>query len=221
MFPTTRYFDSVAGRRLVTLFIAWACLLFASCAQSVRADSTKPSKDAPQLDDAAEYLIGPGDTLQVFVWRNPELSTTVPVRPDGKISTPLVENMTAVGKTPTELARDMEQVLSEYVRSPKVNIIVTAPASTLSQVRVIGQVTKPKGIPYREGMTVLDVVLEVGGLSQFAAGNRAKVVRQDRNNPRTTKEIPVRLSDLLNKGDMRQNIVMQPGDVLVVPQSRF
>jgi polysaccharide export outer membrane protein len=202
--------------------LALQCLaLLALVVQPVLAADTQDEPPPAPRGEAAEYLIGPGDTLQVFVWRNPELSTTIPVRPDGKISTPLVENMVAVGKTPTELARDMEEVLAEYVRSPKVNIIVTAPASQLSQVRVVGQVLRPQGVPFREGMTVLDVVLQVGCLGQFAAGNRAKIVRQDPAQPTKPKEIPVRLADLLNKGDMRQNVAMQAGDVLVVPQTRF
>src|SRR2546430_5210101 len=135
-----------------------------------------------------DYIIGPGDTLEVFVWRNRELSVTVPVRPDGKISTPLVENMVAVGKTPPQLARDMEGVLAEYVRSPKVNIIVTIAASAFSLVKVVGQVVHPQALPYREGMTVLDAILAVGGLGQFALGNRARIVRvqKDRKSTRLT-----------------------------------
>ena len=165
-----------------------------------------------------DYVIGPGDTVQVFVWRNPDLTVTVPVRPDGKISTPLVEDMIAVGKTPSLLARDVEAVLGEYVRSPRVNIIVTQPLSTYSQIKVIGQVTKPQSIAYREGMTVLDAVLACSGMAQFAAGNRAKVVRTEAGK---THEIRVRLSALVNDGDLTQNIALQPGDVLVVPESRF
>ena len=177
--------------------------------------------DTPQTGDAGggpEYVIGPGDVVQVFVWRNPELSTTVPVRPDGKISTPLVDDMVAVGKTPSALAKDMEAVLSEYVRSPKVNIIVTQPASRFSQIRVVGQVQKPQALAYREGMTVLDAILEVGGLTPFAAGNRARVVRKIDDKD---VEIKLNLDDLLNKGDMSENLEVQPGDVLVVPQSYF
>jgi len=167
---------------------------------------------------SAEYLIGPGDTLQVFVWRNPELSVTVPVRPDGRISTPLVEDMAAVGKTPTQLARDIEKVLSEYVRSPQVNVIVTKPESAFSQVRVIGQVLKPAPVAYREGMTVLDAVLAVGGLTAFAAGNRARLVRAEDGKQ---VEIPIKLDSLMNKGDMSQNLKLKPGDVVVIPESRF
>jgi polysaccharide export outer membrane protein len=166
----------------------------------------------------ADYLIGPGDTVQVFVWRNPDLTVTVPVRPDGKISTPLVEDMVAVGKTPSKLARDVEKALSQYVKSPQVNIIVTQPMSVFSQIKVIGQVLHPQALPYREGMTVLDAVLAVGGLGQFAAGNRAHIARMVNG---TTQEIKVKLDSLVNNGDMRQNLTLQPGDVLVVPESRF
>ena len=165
-----------------------------------------------------DYLIGPGDSLHVFVFQNDELSVTVPVRPDGKISTPLVEDMVAVGKTPSQLARDIEKSLSEYVKSPKVNVVVMGAMSVFSQVRVIGQVVHPQALPYRDGMTVLDAVLAVGGLSQFAAGNRAHLVRNDHGK---NSEIKVKLDALVNNGDMRQNLPLRPGDVLVVPESRF
>jgi len=165
-----------------------------------------------------DYIIGPGDVLEVFVWRNPELSVTVPVRPDGKISTPLVENMVAIGKTPQQLARDMEVVIAEYVRSPKVNIIVTTAASAFSLVKVVGQVAHPQALPYREGMTVLDAILAVGGLGQFASGNRARIVRVEHGQQTT---IHVKLADLVNSGDVRENMPLKPGDVLVVPQSIF
>ncbi len=165
-----------------------------------------------------DYIIGPGDMLQVFVWRNPELTASVPVRPDGKISTPLVEDMVAVGKSPSKLARDVEKVLADYVRSPQVNVIVTQPASAYSQVKVIGQVTKPGALPYREGMTVLDAILSSGGLAQFAAGNRARIVRTENGKQ---VEIKVKIDALVNKGDMTQNKSLRPGDVLLVPESRF
>lgn len=164
------------------------------------------------------YRIGPGDSLQIFVWRNPELTSTVPVRPDGKISTPLVEDMVAVGKTPSQLARDVEAVLAEYIRSPQVNVIVSNPVSAFSQVKVIGQVTNPQSLPYREGMRVLDAVLAAGGLGQFASGNRAKIVRKQDGKE---TELRVKLEDLINKGDMKNNLELKPGDVLVVPQSFF
>jgi len=181
----------------------------------VPADTPPPQ---PTGVDENSYLIGPGDTLQIFVWRNPELSTTVPVRPDGKISTPLAEDVVAVSKTPTQLARDIEKVLSDYIRSPQVNVIVSNPVSTFSQVKIIGQVTNPQAVAYREGMTVLDAVLAVGGLAEFAAGNRAKIVRTQDGK---TTEIKVKLDALVNKGDMKQNVALRPGDVLVVPESIF
>jgi polysaccharide export outer membrane protein len=134
------------------------------------------------------------------------------------VSTPLVEDIVAVGKTPSQLAREMEKVLSEYVRSPQVNVIVSQPISTYSQVKIIGQVAKPQALPFREGITALDAVLAVGGLAPFAAGNRAKIVRTENGKQR---ELRIKLDDIINKGDMQQNILLQPGDVLVVPESRF
>jgi polysaccharide export outer membrane protein len=175
-------------------------------------------QSAATTESAGQYIIGPGDTLQVFVWRNPELTTSLPVRPDGKISTPLVEDMVAVGKTPSQLARDIEAVLAEYIRQPQVNIIVSTAVSAYSQVKVIGQVTTPQAIPYREGMTVLDAVLAVGGLGTYAAGNRAKLLRHEDGGVR---EMKVRIMDLVNKGDLTQNLPLRPGDVIVVPESRL
>jgi polysaccharide export outer membrane protein len=168
--------------------------------------------------DAEHYIIGPGDVMQVYVWRSPELTTSIPVRPDGKISTPLVEDMVAVGKTPTQLARDVEKVLSEFIRSPNVTIIITGPASMYNQVKVVGQVRQPKPLPYHEGMTVLDALLAVGGLSEFAAGNRAKILREDNGKQR---EIKLRADDLVYDGDLSQNLPVRPGDVIVVPESRW
>ena len=189
-----------------------------SCASSPTVQLPPTPDQGTAKAVGSDYIIGPGDTLQVFVWRNPELSVTVPVRPDGKISTPLVENMVAVGKTSPQLARDMEGVLSEYVRSPKVNIIVTTAASAFSLVKVVGQVLHPQALPYREGMTVLDAVLAVGGLTQFASGNRARIVRVEKGQENI---IHVKLGDLVNSGDVRENVPLKPGDVLVVPQSLF
>jgi polysaccharide biosynthesis/export protein len=177
-----------------------------------------PAASALRPDEEASYVIGPGDQIQVFVWRNPELSTTVPVRPDGKISTPLVNDLVAVGKTPAELSRDIEKVLAEYIRSPQVSVILLQARSVYSEVRVVGEVLKPQAVPYRSGMTVLDVVLAVGGLNPFAAGNRSKVIRKDGGKD---VKIRVKLEDLLNDGDMSQNVAVKPGDVLVVPQSRW
>jgi polysaccharide export outer membrane protein len=165
-----------------------------------------------------DYRVGPGDTLRVYVFQNEELTSTVPVRPDGKISTPLVEDMVAVGKTPSQLARDIEKSLGVYVKNPKVNVVVITAISVYSQIKVIGQVKTPQALPFRDGMSVLDAVLAVGGLGQFAAGNRAHIVRTE-NGKQT--EIKVKLEALVNSGDMKQNVLLKPGDVLVVPESRF
>lgn len=199
-----------------------ALVILAACGSPRALSETPPVAEtapaAPAAGVSANYIIGPGDTLQVFVWRNSELTTTVPVRPDGKISTPLVEDMVAVGKTPSGLARDIEKVLGEYVRSPQVNIIVTQPVSAFSQVKVIGQVAHPQALAYREGMTVMDAVLAVGGLAPFAAANRSKVIRTENGKPR---EIKVKLENVVNKGDLTTNVALKPGDVLVVPESVF
>ena len=177
-----------------------------------------PATPALSAEEAATYVIGPGDQLQVFVWRNPELTITIPVRPDGKISTPLVEEMVAVGKTPPQLARDIEAALGEYIRSPQVSVILVQAVSVNSEVRVVGEVRQARAVPYRSGMTVLDVLLAVGGLNEFAAGNRAKLMRKVDGKD---TEIKLKLDDLLNDGDMSQNRPVQPGDVLIVPQSRW
>ena len=193
-------------------------LLFGVCMTSAQAGDVAVAGQVAgsAATQAAAYTIGPGDILQIFVWRNPELSVTVPVRPDGRVSTPLVEDMVAVGKTPTELARDIEKTLSEYIRSAQVNVIVSTPAGALSQVKAVGQVKTPQGIAYREGMRVLDLLLVVGGMTDFAAGNRAKIVRQQHD---VTTELKVRLADMINKGDMSQNVLLKAGDVLIVPES--
>lgn len=166
-----------------------------------------------------EYLIGPGDTIQVFVFNHPELSVTVPVRPDGLVSTPLVEDIRAVGQTPTALARAIETKLAEFVRSPTVNVIVTQFVGEFqAQVRVVGQASNPQALSYRNGMTLLDVMIAVGGLNEFASGNRAKLIRQGPDGP---TEISVRLKDLLNDGKIEANMPVQPGDVLIIPESVF
>jgi polysaccharide biosynthesis/export protein len=201
---------------------ALACVLsvFAMALVAVASAQTPatPAAQTAQAAQSPDYIIGPGDEIEVFVWQNADLSVNVPVRPDGKISTPLDEDMVAVGKTPTQLAHDIEMKLSEYVRSPHVNVIVVKPASVFSQVKVIGQVKAPQAIAYRDGITVLDAVLAVGGLTDYAAGNRARIVRMVNG---SETDIPVRLDKLVNGGDMSQNLPLKPGDVLVVPESRF
>ena len=202
--------------------LSFCLLLLASAVGSSQSPLPAAAPGAPPAPasapavDADRYVIGPGDTLQVFVWRNPELSATVPVLPDGRISTPLVESVQATGKTPSQLSRDVEAVLAEFVRSPKVNIIVTNAVSAYSQVKVVGQVMKPQTMPYREGLTVLDVVLQSGGLATYAAGNRARILRKKDGRD---SEIRVKLQNLIENGDFQQNVPMQPGDILIVPQS--
>ncbi len=166
-----------------------------------------------------DYLIGPLDQLKVFVWRAPELSTDITVRPDGRISTPLVEDMVAAGKTPSKLAKDLEKVLGEYVKSPQVTVIVSNFSSTLDQqVRVLGEAQRPIAMPYQSGMTVLDVMVAVGGLTEFAAGNRSVLIRgagEERQSYR------LKLDDLLRKGNIQANVAVLPGDVILIPESRF
>jgi len=198
------------------VLLVGAILLLPACA-------TGPSHPAPPAmaaDQAAPaYIIGPGDNVNIFVWQQPDLSVTVPVRPDGRINTPLAEDVVAAGKTPTQLARDMEQELSAYVRDPVVTVIVTGIVGPYSQqVRVIGQATNPQALAYRENMTALDVMIAVGGLTDFAAGNRASIVRVVNGE---TQQYGVRLNDLINRGDIGANVQMMPGDILVIPETRF
>lgn len=201
---------------LLLAALSLAAVGLGGCASSK--PTVTPAAAAPAvLTD--EYVIGPGDTVQIFVWQHPEVSVSIPVRPDGRISTPLVEDMLAVGKTPTNLARDIELALGEYIRSPKVNVIVSNFVGTFSnQVRVVGQAAAPQAIPFRQELTLLDVMIQVGGLADNAAGNRAKIVRRSGDNQ---VEIPVRLDDLLNKGKISANVAMRPGDVLIIPESRL
>lgn len=170
----------------------------------------------PPSDYSSEYLIGPGDSLNIVVWRNAELSATVPVRPDGRISTPLIDDMQASGKTPSQLGADMEAVLGEYLRTPEVSVIVTGQGAA-NQIQVMGEANNPQSLSYRVGLKLLDVLVAVGGLTDFAAGNRANLVRQTQDGQ---VQCRVRLKDLVN-GDMSHNIDVYPGDVLVIPETRF
>ena len=164
------------------------------------------------------YHIGPTDVVNVIVWRNPELSMTVPVRPDGNITTPLVDDLPAIGKTPSELERDMEKALAKYIRDPVVTVVVTNfVGPTKEQVRVIGEAAKPQILPYRKDMTLLDVMIAVGGLTDFADGNAAHIFRVSDGG----KNYSVRLRDLLKRGDISANVDMRPGDILIIPQSWF
>jgi polysaccharide export outer membrane protein len=165
-----------------------------------------------------EYHIGPSDVVNVIVWRNPELSMAVPVRPDGKITTPLIDDLPALGKTPTELERDMEKALGKYIRDPVVTIVVTNFAGPADeQVRIVGEAAKPQVLPYRKRMTVLDVMIAVGGLTEFADGNGARIFRPAEGG----KIYTVRLRDLVKRGDISANVDIMPGDILIIPQSWF
>lgn len=190
-----------------------------SAPQALTTEQVAAANEAAESAPPSEYKIGPGDTLQVFVWRNPELSVTVPVRPDGKISIPLVDDLRATGRSPTELAQEIKARLGTYIRDPEVTVIITGFVGNFDQqVRVIGQATKPQALPYRRNMTLLDVMIQVGGLTDFAAGNRAKIVRRVEG---TQSEIPVRLDDLLRGGDVGADMAMYPGDILIVPEAWF
>jgi polysaccharide biosynthesis/export protein len=168
-----------------------------------------------------EYVIGPLDQLNIFVWRNPELSAKVQVRPDGRITTPLVSDMPAVGKTPAMLADDMKRALGEYIKDPIVSVIVENFSGTYSQqVRVVGATEKPASIPYRANMTLLDAMIAVGGLNEYAAGDRARLVRYDRDTGKQ-REYALSISRLLKKGDSRANVRLEPGDVIIIPESMF
>ncbi len=168
-----------------------------------------------------EYVIGPLDQLSVFVWRNPELSAKVQVRPDGRITTPLISDMPAVGKTPAQLSVDMKAALSAYIKDPIVSVIVENFSGTYSQqVRVVGATEKPASIPYRANMTLLDAMIAVGGLNQYAAGNKAKLVRYDRATGKQ-KEYALQIADLLKRGNSQANVRLEPGDVIIIPESMF
>lgn len=190
-----------------------AAILMTACATTAY-----PPAPASAGNVDYNYHIGPTDIVNVIVWRNPELSMTVPVRPDGKITTPLIDDLDALGKTPTELERDMEKALVKYIRDPVVTVIVTnftGPAT--EQVRVIGEAAKPQILPYKKDMTVLDVMIAVGGLTDFADGNSAHIFRVANGG----KLYSVRLRDLVKRGDITANVGMQPGDILIIPQSWF
>jgi polysaccharide export outer membrane protein len=202
--------------RLVAALLLLSML--AACATGAR-QSTSPPPPVPTLVD--DYLIGVDDEVQVSVWRNPELGITVPVRPDGKISVPLVGDVEAGGRTPNQVAADIQEKLAAYVRDPQVAVILTQLRSHeyLSRVRVTGAVRQPVSIPYRQGMTVLDAILAAGGVTEFAAPDRADLFR--RNDDASTTTYAVRLDRILNRGDLSTNYSVAPGDVITVPERTF
>lgn len=193
----------------------WFCVAIAlvGCAASSK---YSPAPAAAATDYS--YVIGPGDTINISVWRNPELSMSVPVRPDGKISTPLVQDLMAMGKDPKTLSKDIETELAKYIRDPVVTVVVTnIVGSSSEQVRVVGEATRPQTLPYKHKMTLLDVMIAVGGLTEFADGNAATILRTAEGN----KQYSVRLKDLVKRGDISANVEMRAGDVVVIPQSWF
>jgi polysaccharide export outer membrane protein len=198
-------------------------LLLSGCMGGGARDAALPAAPyvASQEQPGEQYVIGPLDQLQIFVWRNPELSSKVQVRPDGRITTPLINDMPAVGKTPAMLADDLKIALGEYIKDPIVSVIVENFSGTFSQqIRVVGATEKPASIPYRANMTLLDAMIAVGGLSQYAAGNKAKLIRYDRASGKQT-EYALRLGKLLKDGDSSANVALQPGDVIIIPTSMF
>jgi len=204
---------------ITKIAIRWVVLglitaMVAACASS----STYPPAPMGAAATDYNYVVGAGDTLNIIVWRNPELSMSVPVRPDGKVSTPLVDELVAQGKTSVEIARDVEKALSKLVRDPVVTIIVTSFVGPYSeQIRVVGEAARPQALPYKQKMTVLDVMIAVGGLTDFADGNAASITRASEGD----KRYSVRLKDLIKRGDISANVEMKPGDVLIIPQGWF
>ena len=189
--------------------------MLAGCASNGKISLTAPVFQG----ETPLYLIGPGDNVNIFVWGNPELSSSVPVRPDGRITTPLIEDVQASGKTPTQLARIMEQRLTKYIKNPVVTVIVTGFVGRYSeQIRVVGEAAQPQAIPYKENITLLDLMIQVGGITEFAAGNRASIVRIIDGKQ---QQMRVRLDDLLKAGDISANVPMLPGDILIIPESWF
>jgi len=195
--------------------LAACALLLAGCASNAGRFPPAPSKAGT---DSYSYLIGPGDNLNVIVWRNPELSLSVPVRPDGKFSTPLIDELTAQGKNSVEISREIEKQLGKYVRDPVVTVVVTSFVGPYDQqIRVVGEAAKPQVLAYKQNMTLLDVMIAVGGLTDFAAGNEATILRKAEGD----KQYSVRLKDLIKRGDISANVEMKPGDILIIPQSFF
>ncbi|MXP09220.1 polysaccharide export protein [Altererythrobacter halimionae] len=210
-------------RRIAAMIaVLLAPFALAACSTTSGAPELPPASFvALQEGPGEEYVIGPLDELTIFVWRNEELGAKVQVRPDGRITTPLIQDMPAVGKTPTMLAEDIKLALSQYIEDPLVSVIVNKFAGTFSQqIRIVGATEKPASIPYRANMTVLDAMIAVGGLSEYASGNRAKLIRFEKQSGKQT-EYSLRLSDLLKEGDSSANVLLMPGDVIIIPESAF
>ncbi len=209
--------------RLTALLIGASALALSGCGGGPRVGQSLPAANFAESGDQVgeTYLIGAMDEITVFVWRNPELSTNVQVRPDGRITTPLVADMVAAGKTPAQLADDIRAALVRYIQDPLVSVMVNRPQGTFAQqVRIIGATTRPAAIPYRADMTLLDAMIAVGGLSEYAAGDRARLIRSDRSTGRQ-RQYDLRISSLIRRGDVRHNVRLEPGDVIIIPESAF
>jgi polysaccharide export outer membrane protein len=196
--------------------------MLTACAATTNGKTLPPANFAAATSAPGEdYVIGPLDELTVFVWRNPELGAKVQVRPDGRITTPLITDLTAAGRTPAQLAEDIKGKLTQYIEEPLVSVMVEKFHGTFAQqIRVVGATEKPASLPYRANMTLLDAMIEVGGLSEYAAGNRARLIRQDRSTGKQV-EYDLRIASLLKKGDTRANVRLEPGDVIIIPESMF
>ncbi len=207
----------------LALAIGVSAAALGGCAGGSTGNSLPPASfvGADETASDQKYIIGALDQLNVFVWRNPELSVKVQVRPDGRITTPLITDMVAVGKTPAQLADEIRQALTQYIDDPRVSVMIDSFQGTFGQqVRVVGATEKPASIPYRANMTLLDAMIEVGGLSEYAAGNRARLIRHDRATGEQ-KEYDLKIARLLKKGDTSANVRLEPGDVIIIPESMF
>lgn len=208
-------------RHTTYFLLAGAAALITGCASGAHGNLPAAAFVPVEEGPGANYVIGPLDQLQIFVWRNPELSTNVAVRPDGRITVPLIEDLAATGKTPTQLADDIEKQLSAYIQNPIVSVIVANFNGPFAQqVRVVGEATKPAALPYRANMTLLDAMIAVGGLTEFAAGNRATLIRFDKATGKQ-REYRVKLESLLEDGKTSANVRLEPGDVIIIPESFF
>ena len=215
----------VSAKSWAALAATVSALALGGCATTSRTGNLLPAADLSAAGGAEQvsenYIIGPSDELTLFVWRNQELSVTAQVRPDGRITTPLITDMVAAGKTPAQLADDIRAALAQYIQEPLVSVIVNRPQGSFSQqVRIVGATARPAALPYRANMTLLDAMIAAGGLSEFAAGNRARLVRFDKTTGRQ-KEFNLKLKSLLKSGDVSANVRLEPGDVIIIPESMF
>ncbi|MEA3042870.1 MAG: polysaccharide biosynthesis/export protein [Sphingomonadales bacterium] len=216
---------SWAAKSFATLAATVSALALTGCATSGHSGRSLPAADfvanGNENQVSENYIIGALDEITVFVWRNQELGANVQVRPDGRITTPLITDMVAAGKTPAQLADDIRAALSAYIQEPLVSVMVNRPQGSFSQqIRIVGATARPAAIPYRANMTLLDAMIAVGGLSEFAAGDRARLVRVDRASGQQ-REYDLRIASLIRRGDVRANVRLEPGDVIIIPESMF